>query len=501
MFQISILKIPFRHRRATALLVGMLISCLFFVCVSQLLEPFLKIYVKNTVDLENFRDYYLFDPESEGERKYAFISSSFYAGNDIMNQGDGTRHVHPSGYIGQLANHVLSTEYDTDVRFYDFGRSGTYPFDHLWFFYRFLQAPGAEGVLYTAGFENIHAPMQGQKIDRNYVTLAVLAAMAERYPDMKPQLRILEDYILDHLDLSRDEIEDILKEKIDPETLLLKAENRGEKARLASVTDGRESDVWAVHSIVSRLRDSILRLFLYTLTDQEKKWSEAIRQQYSDALPEYGKPIHDKPNRITNASINTTKGRDEVEAAFYELLIGITESEGLNIVFYHPPMYILTPYQYWEVLKPNFFDRFQKTYADEKNVYFIDHVFLPNINHFDFIYKHRRVCEGPCKYGYDLGIIGNIKRVRALLNELEKVEILDEVDETRFLTSFAEETSVPKIPMCFKIIGLEEFGCIYKSEDYEPDSNKARLPLREIVNVEETENTYINKNYFSIGDE
>lgn len=501
MFQIPILKIPFCLRHATALLAGMLISCLFFVYVAQFLEPFLKVYVKNTVYLENFRDYYLFDPKSEGERKYAFISSSFYAQNDIMNEAVGTTRKHPGGYLGQLANHVLSTEYDTDVRFYDFGRSSTNTFDHLWFFYWFLQAPGAEGVLYTAGLDNIGAPMQGGNIDRNYVTLAVLAAIAERYADMKPQVRILENYILDHLDKSRDEIEVILREKIDPETLLLKVDNRDEKPGLAFVTVGRESDVWPVLSIVAQLRDSILRLFLYALTSQENNWGEAIRQQYSDALPEYGRPIHDKPNWISNASINTTKGRDEVEAAFYELLIGITEIERLNIVFYHPPMYLLTPYQYWEVLKPNFFDRFQKTYADEKNVYFIDHVFLPNINHFDFIYKHRRACEGPCKYGYDVGIIGNIKRVRALLNELEEVEILDEVDETRFRTSFAEETAVPKFPMCFKIVGLEEFGCIYKSEDYEPDSNKARLPLREIVNVEETENAHINKKIFSIGNE
>ena len=496
MLRVSIQKKHSFLRHATALLAGMLISCLFFVYVAQFLEPFLKVYVKNTVYLENFRDYYLFDPESEWEKKYAFISSSFYAQNDIMNEAVGTKREHPGGYLGQLANHVLATEYDTDVRFYDFGRSSTNTFDHLWFFYWFLQAPGAEGVLYTAGLDNIGAPMQGDNIDRNYVTLAVLEAIAERYADMKPQVRILESYILDHLDKSRDEIEVILKEKIDPETLLLKVDNRGEKAGLAFVTDGRESDVWPVLSIVAGLRDSILRLFLYTLTGQEKNWGEAIRQQYSDALPEYGRLVHDKHNLISTASVNTTKGRDKLEQAFYELLIGITEIEGLNIVFYHPPMYILTPYQYWKVLRPNFFDRFQETHSDKENVYFIDHAFLPTINHFDLTYKRRRACEGLCKNGYNLGVIGNIKRVRALLYELEEAKILDQADESRFLTSFAEETAVPEIPMCFKIIGLEKFGCIYESEDYEPDSNKAQIPLREIVDVETTQNPNINTHFF-----
>lgn len=456
--------------------------------------PALQNYISNTLVLSQYRRYEAFDP-SVSYKKYGFLSSSFYAQTGVYNRPNGKLLRHPDGYIGRIANYILDQEYNSDVRFYDVGRSATNAFNHLWFMSNFVHAPGADLVFYTNGYTSLDKPYtKAPRSLDNYVAMEVLKELKKRYPKQTENIALLEEYISQNVDL------DLSKsaELVDSRTKLY-FDCYDQYPKLAFRTTECSFTKNSLPKLRNNLGSKLLRWFDEKAVKpaRGKENLGELPELYTLAVAEYDAEKHDKPNIINAAAVRSAEVETNLkfEHAYYDLLLGITEAEGLKFVFYYPPMYELPPDQYWAELKP-FIDHLRDRYKDRESVYFIDHTFLPTINHFDAYYRKRGQCEGLCKKNHNLGIIGNVKRIRALFDELQELDLL-EVPEKEPGTAFKEEPDLPQIEMCFKIIGLDAGQeCIYRPDDYLPDSVASRTPLAKLYPDAKITNDYVRNKFY-----
>ena len=466
-----------------------------FVVISELrqgLTDYLEVYKKTIVNLEEFKDYYAFNPRTSDEKKYGLISSSFFIQNGIMNEADGSLRRHGIGYFGQVLNHILKTEYTTDVRFYDTGRSGTSSWDHLWFLYHFKDAPGAAGIIYSNGYTAISGLYKEELLSRNLVTMYVLERLLEEYPQLNPQIDTLIQYFERRkpfkaaVELYGEDWRDL----IDPVTLLFYYPDA--KRNVVFTFKEWPQPVRDIFLFVPYVRDLVIRLFMDFSLERDAEWEQETRQQFTDALSEYGKKIHDYPNIISLSS--APKKNRKVIAAFYELLAGITKKEELDLIFYDPPSYEISPYQYWSVLKPNFLDIRKKQFSSEDydHVKFIDHIFLDNMNQYDPYYRARSACEGDCKKGHNVGLIGNVKRSRALLNSFTELDLLEKPVH-KIGEAFIDESKIPDIEMCFNIAGLDIDSCHFIASDYLNGSVASKSTFEEYFDMDKTNNAYLKR--------